>query len=285
MSVVTRPFAGFSKTHLNDRIDPNNFVCLRDADRVRDEERSVSAQAPHAAFEHVSLSGDAWSGLEVGQTLGQLISAARKNRSLSREQVAEQTCIPAYYIRMIESDCYDAVPDQLYLLPFFERYANFLGMDAQRVVSRFIRDFEKAENEPVVAPPSHAPARTATNIPQKWRRVAEAAAIVGVLLPFVGWEIGTMRAHHHPIETSSVAAVSSVAPPPPVTTPIDTQTAPAVPAPVQTPDTVTTTAQSSAAPQASLQTTPPTLTPTRRRRHGRSHLLNRHSRHSRRGIS
>lgn len=283
MSVVTRPFAGFSRTHSNDRIDPNNFVCLSDADRVRDEERSVSAQATYTAFEHVSLGDDAWSGLEVGQTLGQLISAARKNRSLSREQVAEQTCIPSYYIRMIESDCYDAVPDQLYLLPFFERYANFLGLDAQRVVSRFIRDFEKAESEPVVAPAtSHAPARTATNIPQKWRRLAEAAVIVGILLPFVGWEIGTMRAHHRQIDTSSVAAASSVAPPP-VIMPTDTQTAPAVQAPVQTPDPVTTTAQSSTAPQT--QTAPPTLTPSRKRRHGRSHLLNRHSRHSRRGIS
>lgn len=281
MSVVTRPFSGFSKTYSNDRIDPNNFVCLSDADRVRDEDRSVSAQAPHTAFEQVSLSDDAWSGLEVGQTLGQLISAARKNRSLSREQVAEQTCIPSYYIRMIESDCYDAVPDQLYLLPFFERYANFLGMDSQRVVSRFIRDFEKAENEPVVAPTAaHAPARTGISIPQKWRRLAEAAVIIGVLLPFVGWEIGTMRAHHRQPDTSSVAAVSSVAPPP-VTMPNDVQTAPAAQAPAQTPDPVTTTAQSSAAPQAA----PPTLTPTRKRRHSRSHLLNRHSRHSRRGIS
>jgi cytoskeletal protein RodZ len=281
MSVVTRPFAGLPRTHSNDRIDPNNFVCLSDADRVRDEERSVSAPVAHGAFERGSLSDDAWSGLEVGQTLGQLISAARKNRSLSREQVAEQTYIPSYYIRMIESDCYDAVPDQLYLLPFFERYANFLGLDAQRVVSRFIRDFEKAENEPVVAPPtSHAPARTAVNIPQKWRRLAEAAVIVGILLPFVGWEVGTMRAHHRQIEAPSVAAISSVAPPP-VTTPNDIQTAPAVQSPVQTTDPATTTAPSSAA----AQTAPPTITPTRKRRRGRSHVLNRHSRRSRRGIS
>jgi cytoskeletal protein RodZ len=282
MSVVTRPFLGFSESHSNDRIDPNNFVCLSDADRVRDEERSVSALAPQAAVEHVSLSDDAWSGLEVGQTLGQLISSARKSRSLSREQVAEQTCIPAYYIRMIESDCYDAVPDQLYLLPFFERYANFLGLDAHRVVSRFIRDFEKAESEPVVAPPSHTPAKAATNIPQKWRRLAEAAVIVGVLLPFIGWEIGTIRAaHHRQAATSSVAAVSNVAPAPPVTTPIDMQTAPAIQAPAQVTDSVTTTAQSSAVPQ----TVPATVTSTRKRRHGHGHLLNRHSRHARRGIS
>ncbi|HYK65692.1 MAG TPA: helix-turn-helix domain-containing protein [Patescibacteria group bacterium] len=283
MSVVTRPFAGFSKTLSNDRIDPNNFVCLRDADRVREEERSVSAQAPLAAVEHVSLSDDAWSGLEVGQTLGQLISAARKSRSLSREQVAEQTCIPSYYIRMIESDCYDAVPDQLYLLPFFERYANFLGLDAHRVVSRFIRDFEKAEAAPVEAPPAHAPARVATTIPQNWRRIAEAAVIVGILLPFVGWEVGTIRAaHHRQADTSSVAAVSSVTPPTPVIAPNEAPASPVVQAPVQTPDTATTTAQSSAPPQAA----PATVTPIRRRRHGRSsHLVNHHSRHLRRGIS
>ncbi|MGC2302543.1 MAG: helix-turn-helix transcriptional regulator, partial [Candidatus Binatus sp.] len=99
------------------------------------------------AVERVSPSEDGWSGLDVDQTLGQLMTETRKHLGLSRDQISEQTHIPAYYVRMIESDSYDAIPDQLYLLPFFRRYADFLGLDAQKVVSRFICDFEKAENE------------------------------------------------------------------------------------------------------------------------------------------
>ena len=87
---------------------------------------------------------------------------------------------------MIESDSYDAIPDQLYLLPFFRRYADFLGLDAQKVVSRFICDFEKAENEVVVPPAPSAYSKALL----KWRQIA-AAAVVGAILASVyrmgGW--------------------------------------------------------------------------------------------------
>lgn len=279
MSVVTRPFSGFRGIHSNDRIDQNNFVCLRDADRIPDENRFVNVRSSETVLEHNPTSDDVWSGLEVDQTLGQLITAARKSRTLSREQVAEQTCIPAYYIRMIESDCYDAIPDQLYLLPFFERYANFLGLDAARIVSRFIRDFEKAEVEIVEAPAAPSPA--APNILQKWRRFAEAAVIVGILLPIVGWEIGTMRAAHprQSVSSSSVA-VSSVRPPLAIMT-TDARPDTAAAASAQTSEAIATTADPSAVSQAG----PPAQAQTTSRRRGHSHSTSRRSRHLKRRIS
>ncbi len=170
MSVV-KPFHGFSRADSNDRVVQNNLVRLSDADRVPDDldeaafrpsPRVTSSmfvfetnlrgalgntRGPEVEIEQLSPDEDAWSGLDISQTLGQLMTQTRTHRGLSRDQVAEQTHIPAYYVRMIESDSYDAIPDQLYLLPFFRRYADFLGLDARKVVSRFICDFEKAENE------------------------------------------------------------------------------------------------------------------------------------------
>ena len=170
MSVVKHPVSGFSGINSNDLVAQHNLVRLSDADRVRDEpdevafrpgprdtsstfvfETNLRGALGNArstdAIEHAPGGEDAWTGLEANQTLGQLISQTRKHHGLSREQVAAQTHIPAYYVRMIESDSYDAIPDQLYLLPFFRRYADFLGLDAKKVVTRFICDFEKAENE------------------------------------------------------------------------------------------------------------------------------------------
>ena len=170
MSVVKHPVSGFSGINSNDLVAQHNLVRLSDADRVRDEpdevafrpgprdtsstfvfETNLRGALGNArstdAIEHAPGGEDAWTGLEANQTLGQLISQTRKHHGLSREQVAAQTHIPAYYVRMIESDSYDAIPDQLYLLPFFRRYADFLGLDANKVVTRFICDFEKAENE------------------------------------------------------------------------------------------------------------------------------------------
>jgi len=223
MSVVKQPFTGFSRTDSNDQIAQNNLVRLTDADRVGDETTAVTfrrgprdtsstfvfetnlrgdlgkAQSPNDAVEQVPPRDDEWSGLEINQTLGQLMTETRKHSGLSQEQVADRTHIPAYYVRMIESDSYDAIPDQLYLLPFFRRYADFLGLDAKKVVSRFICDFEKAENEVVVTPAPTAYARAL----ERWRQVAAATVIGGILLPCIAWGIGTMRtAYRHSAETA-----------------------------------------------------------------------------------
>ena len=318
MSVVTRPFTGFHISFSNDRPSPAKLVRLSESDRVRDEPTKVAPSVPlpdeidtftlgvepqaamgeaprlDIGLEAESPREESWAPLEVEKTLGQLMTEARKYRGLSREDAAEQTSIPAYYIRMIESDCYDAIPDQLYLLPFFQRYAIFLGIDAQQVVARFIRDFEKAESE-IVAPPSPkkaVPKAAATKGLNRWRRVAEAAAIVGILLPLVGWEVGKMRiASHRNSSGSNIAANStttrSLSSVPASSAP------PAVVAPVSAPpqETVVSAAApeksvvSSAAPVAPDQIAPAPQTPIRSRHHARSHRLTHHSRHLKRGIS
>src|SRR5258708_35275773 len=152
MAVVRSLFGRFSGDASSDLKTPGKLVCLGDDDRVADEPSEAISDALDGLNNDQSVVEEKFSfGVEFGdaaeQTLGQLMTASREHRGLSREQVAEQTRIPAYYVRMIESDSYDAIPDQLYLLPFFRRYAIFLGIDEQKVVARFIVDFEKAENE------------------------------------------------------------------------------------------------------------------------------------------
>jgi cytoskeletal protein RodZ len=213
MAVVRHPFSGISRTDTNDRAAETNLIRLSDADRVGDEAGETAfrggprdtssmfvfetnlrgslanARNTSEVVEHVSPREDAWSGLDVDQTLGQLMTETRKHLGLSRDQVSEQTHIPAYYVRMIESDSYDAIPDQLYLLPFFRRYADFLGLDSQKVVSRFIFDFEKAENEVAEKP---APTTYAKAL-LKWRQIAGAMVVGGILLPCIAWGVGAMR--------------------------------------------------------------------------------------------
>ncbi|HZC44846.1 MAG TPA: helix-turn-helix domain-containing protein [Candidatus Acidoferrum sp.] len=258
---------------------------MSDADRVRDEPnepaiRDCTTDAPAtfsvASVEHASAHDDAWSGLEVDQTLGQLMTEFRKHSGLSREQVAEQTHIPAYYVRMIESDTYDAIPDQLYLLPFFERYAIFLGLDAQKVVSRFIRDFEKAENE-LSEPP--AAKITTADVLLRWRKYAAPAAIAVILLPCVAWGVGTIRtvlrdARSHPSAVAPRSSPALSADARPAATPQ------ALAVPVQTSDS-TTTSPAPAGSNVSSQIPPPLHAQARQRR-SRSHQIARHRKHSRR---
>jgi cytoskeletal protein RodZ len=132
----------------------------------------------------------AWAGSKVDLTLGQLITETRLRRGLSREQVASRTRMPVYYVKMIESDNYNAIPDPVYLLPFFRSCAIFLGLDAEKVVLRFIRDFEKSQNEVVE---TSVRSTTASKTLPTLRQIATAAVITGILLPCIAWGIGIMR--------------------------------------------------------------------------------------------
>ena len=61
---------------------------------------------------------------ESQPSLGHVISEARERKGLTRDQVANETHVPMYYIKMIETDSYDQIADRLYLVPFIRRYAS-----------------------------------------------------------------------------------------------------------------------------------------------------------------
>jgi cytoskeletal protein RodZ len=296
MSVVRHSLSGWSSSDSNGRLTQDNLVRLSDADRVRDEPGDVAfrsgprdtsaifvfetnlrgdlgdAQSSSDPIEQVAPLEDTWSGLDVEQTLGQLMTETRKHSGLSREEVADRTHIPAYYVRMIESDSYDAIPDQLYLLPFFRRYADFLGLDAKKVVSRFICDFEKAESEVVVETPAASAYAKAL---QKWRQVAAATVIGAILLPCIAWGIGTMRASYRNRGGSSLVA-SKALDTQPSTSVASTDARPPDTVPMPPASVSTATTGSSAVPRVAPQLHAQTKSP----RAGR-HRLSRHSRHLR----
>ena len=78
-------------------------------------------------------------------SLGRIVTEARERKGLTREQVVIEAHLPAHYVKMIETDSYGLISDQLYLVPFLRRYAAFLGLDAEDVASRFVRDVQHAE--------------------------------------------------------------------------------------------------------------------------------------------
>jgi cytoskeletal protein RodZ len=286
MAVVRSLFGSFSRDAASDLKTPANLVCLSDDDLVCDEPpegavRNDPSDAP-AKFsfgvkERISPIEAAGAGLEVDQTLGQLMTETREQRGLSREQVADQTHIPAYYVRMIESDSYDAIPDQLYLLPFFRRYAIFLGLDATKVVSRFIRDFEQAENEVVE---TSVPGTKGAKALLMWRQIALAVLLMGVLLLCIAWGIGIMRTTlRHRADSSSSVAISPNALPPSKILLSDAPHPAAAQQPAETPSTAIAShaiSTASATPEIDQQ---PTQAKHQRRR-ARAHRPSRSARHS-----
>jgi cytoskeletal protein RodZ len=81
-------------------------------------------------------------------TLGESLVAARKQRGLSLETVAQQTHVPAHYLKMLEGEDYRLISDRLYLLPFLRKYASFLDIDQDETAMRLVREVQRVDNSP-----------------------------------------------------------------------------------------------------------------------------------------
>lgn len=72
--------------------------------------------------------------------IGETLRSAREKVGLSVEEAAGKAGIPTQYVRLLEgeSNVGVGVADELYLIPFFRRYAAFLGVDTADLLPEFV---------------------------------------------------------------------------------------------------------------------------------------------------
>ncbi len=92
--------------------------------------------------------GKATAAEEVDESLGAFLIGAREGRGFTAEDVVRETRLPHHYLRMMETNDYSEISDQLYLVPFLRRYATFLELDQEDVAMRFIREVQRADSSP-----------------------------------------------------------------------------------------------------------------------------------------
>lgn len=70
-----------------------------------------------------------------GKTVGEILRTAREARKLSVEQVNRETKISVQTVRALEQDDFGGFPSETYLKGFVRTYAEFLGLDGNRLWS------------------------------------------------------------------------------------------------------------------------------------------------------
>jgi cytoskeleton protein RodZ len=113
------------------------------------------------------------------QSLGQFMIEARERKGMSRDDVVRDSHLPLHYLKMIESDNYGEIADQLYVLPFLRRYATFLGLDAEEVASRFVRDVQRSETNVVRM---SDPITMVAKKRGAWRAIAIAFLVIAIVV-------------------------------------------------------------------------------------------------------
>jgi Helix-turn-helix domain len=119
---------------------------------------------------------------ELDESLGAFLIGAREGRGLTAEDVVRETRLPHHYLRMMETNDYSEISDQLYLVPFLRRYATFLELDQEDVAMRFIREVQRADSSP-------GPARLDRPLiaePHRRRGWAGAILVLGFLVVVAG---------------------------------------------------------------------------------------------------
>jgi cytoskeletal protein RodZ len=161
-------------------------------------------------------------GGEKRLSLGQIFAGAREQRGLTQEQAAHEANVSVPYLKMIECGDYSAIPDMLYLLPFFQRYAKFLGLDVKEVTACFVRDFEAAESGAgaSAAPSASNPAVRMRTIPWQqmvralpWARIAQVGAIGAVAILIAGLAFAITRGTSQRTTEISPNALTQLPPP------------------------------------------------------------------------
>jgi cytoskeletal protein RodZ len=81
-------------------------------------------------------------------TLGEELQQARLARKLTIKQVVLATRVRAHYLEAMEADDFSALPSAVQARGFLRLYAEFLGLDANRLIAR-----QRDENLPQFTPP------------------------------------------------------------------------------------------------------------------------------------
>ncbi len=83
--------------------------------------------------------------------IGEYLRTEREKRGLSLHDVENETKIRAKYLAALESETFDEIPGEVYLLGFLRNYARFLNLNSEEIISHYKSQANK-ENQEVDSP-------------------------------------------------------------------------------------------------------------------------------------
>jgi len=78
---------------------------------------------------------------------GEIIKSARVEQHLSLADVIKATKIPEEYLKAIENNQFENLPDGVYAQLYVKKYADFLNLSPLKMAAIFRRDYQEAEKD------------------------------------------------------------------------------------------------------------------------------------------
>ncbi len=146
------------------------------------KENKTKADDKATAIEAVAEVEKEEKEIQVNQDkVGSLMHEARLKKGLKISDASKDLCIRASYLEAIEAGNYDEIPEPPYGIGFIRSYADYLGLNAARMVQLFKEETDAASKNSdyyVMEP------QTEANAPNKKSLIISMLAIIAV---YVGW--------------------------------------------------------------------------------------------------
>lgn len=118
-------------------------------------------------------------------SVGERLRAAREERGMTLDDVANRTRIPIRHLKHIEKSEWDALPALTYSVGFARTYASTVGLDGSEI-GKEVRELLGGETTYNQAPEYHKPADPA-RVPPRSLAIVAAAIAVALVIGYTLW--------------------------------------------------------------------------------------------------
>lgn len=87
------------------------------------------------------------------KTAGQILKESRKEKQTSLDQIAQETKIRKRFLIALEKDDYIPFSSVATIKGFIKNYAQFLGLDSEKILAIFKRDYRRNQEQKLILQP------------------------------------------------------------------------------------------------------------------------------------
>lgn len=119
------------------------------------------------------------------RTVGQILREERERKFYTLEEIEKVTKIRIELLQALEADQYNKLPPATFVQGFIKNYGRFLGLDTQKLLAIFRREFSEHKNPPRVLQSFSNPLQTSRFHLTPSKLISLVA--VGIVLIFFGY--------------------------------------------------------------------------------------------------
>jgi len=111
-------------------------------------------------------------------SIGQELKRERELRGISLKEIADSTKINIRFLRALEEDRLDMLPEQFFTRGIIRTYANYLGLDEQGVLNTYLEDLQSQKTQEVPAEDKKLEENEIPESPPKEKKISSLSALM-----------------------------------------------------------------------------------------------------------